>query len=101
LKNPTGRYYTPKVGYKVLCEGEVLGNQLWWFKPIWKFKCPLKSGIFIWLVLRNKVPILTAENDVQKSQNLGGSMVSYQLGEGDQLFGKFLVKTYLREYQIY
>jgi hypothetical protein len=28
----------------------------WWWKGIWKIKCPLKSHIFLWCLIKNKVP---------------------------------------------
>jgi hypothetical protein len=52
--NPLG-IYTPKAGYKVLSSRGDLGVQRWWWKKVWKFKCPSKSHIFIWLLLNNKV----------------------------------------------
>jgi hypothetical protein len=41
-KNPSGGRYTPRIGYKVLCEEENEEHPEWWWKLIWKFKCSLK-----------------------------------------------------------
>lgn len=31
------------MGYKELREEERLGDMEWWYKVVWKFKCPLKT----------------------------------------------------------
>lgn len=46
--------YTPKVGYRVRCDGDGMGEFVCWWKRIWKFKCLLKSQMFMWLALKNK-----------------------------------------------
>lgn len=53
LNDLVGVCHIPKLGYRVLCEDEALGNLEWWFKIVWKFKFPLLSRISIWLVLKN------------------------------------------------
>jgi hypothetical protein len=40
-RNPIGGVYTPKLGYKVLEEGEGIKELEWWFKEVWNFKFPL------------------------------------------------------------
>jgi hypothetical protein len=55
-KNAVISEYCPKLGYIVLKEEEGLQDQEWWYKLVWKFKCPSKAKIFMWLVLRHKVP---------------------------------------------
>jgi hypothetical protein len=37
LNNSKNGLYTPKLGYKMLCERGELGNQLRWFKLVWEF----------------------------------------------------------------
>ena len=38
----------------------------WWWKAVWKFKCPLKSKILCWFLLSNKA--LTWDNLCRKSR---------------------------------
>jgi hypothetical protein len=52
-KNPTSKY-TPKFGYIVLSSRDGLGNWVWWSRKLWKFKCPSKAHIFMWLLLDKK-----------------------------------------------
>jgi hypothetical protein len=35
-----------------------LHNQepVWWWKGLWKIKCPLKAHIFMWFLIKNKIP---------------------------------------------
>ena len=47
----TGKY-SPKEGYVELMNREVESN--WWWKVIWKMKCPLKTKIFSWFLLFGK-----------------------------------------------
>jgi hypothetical protein len=47
--------YTPKIGYMALCEDWLVEMSCWWWKTIWKYKCPLKSRIFMWLALNNMI----------------------------------------------
>jgi hypothetical protein len=53
-KNSTG-LYTPKVGYIAL---NLPLHQLpkWWWKSLWKQKCPQKAKIFMWAALNNQIP---------------------------------------------
>jgi hypothetical protein len=59
-KNPAKEVYIPKTGYQALNSYAGSDEGVWWWKCIWKYKCPLKSCIFMWLALKNKV--LTWEN---------------------------------------
>jgi hypothetical protein len=53
--NPSGTY-VPKLGYRALAEEGLEGQQAWWWRIIWKLKCPSKNKIFMWLILNNKAP---------------------------------------------
>ena len=33
-----------------------LREEVWWWRPLWKLKCPAKTKLFMWCVLNNKVP---------------------------------------------
>jgi hypothetical protein len=48
--------YSPKEGYTFLMS--FLHQQVpeWWWKGIWKAKCPLKARVFMWCLLKKKVP---------------------------------------------
>jgi ribonuclease HI len=56
-KSPALGIYTSKVGYRALCEDQGSGEAGWWWKIVCKFQCPLKTCIFMWLALSNKVLI--------------------------------------------
>jgi hypothetical protein len=43
------------LGYQTICAIEDRGDRAWWWRVIWKFKCPLKAQIFMWLAMNNKV----------------------------------------------
>jgi hypothetical protein len=57
-KNTAMGRYTPKTGYMALCEDRLVEMSCWWGKTIWKYKCPLKSRIFMWLALNNKIFVI-------------------------------------------
>eukprot|EP00253_Pinus_taeda_P016622 PITA_16622 len=48
--------YSPKEGYNYLMEKKGWHAPEWWSKNLWKLKCPLKSRIFLWCLLRRKIP---------------------------------------------
>jgi hypothetical protein len=52
--NPSGDY-VPKVGYKALVEEGREEQHEWWWKILWKLKCPTKSKFFMWLILNNRI----------------------------------------------
>ena len=53
--HPSGRY-TPKLGY-IQLNVEVHNRELvWWWKSLWKLKCPGKAKLLMWAVLENKAP---------------------------------------------
>ena len=48
--------YTPKAGYLCISAGVELREEVWWWRPLWRLKCPAKTKLFMWCVLNNKVP---------------------------------------------
>jgi hypothetical protein len=53
--NPNG-LYTPKAGYTQLNIDLLQQEPSWWWKAVWKQKCPLKAHLFLWCLIKNKVP---------------------------------------------
>lgn len=51
ILSKTGKY-SPEEGYGELINREV--ESVWWWKVIWKMKCPLKTKIFSWFLLSGK-----------------------------------------------
>eukprot|EP00253_Pinus_taeda_P027771 PITA_27771 len=45
-----------KSGYKFLMTKKGWEEPAWWAKPLWKLKCPKKSRLFFWCVLKEKAP---------------------------------------------
>lgn len=45
-----------KFGYILQMNQRAVGDRHWWFKPLWKLGCPSKSSLFLWHILKNKVP---------------------------------------------
>jgi hypothetical protein len=62
--------YSPKLGYLSQFQAVEHDPPPWWGKLLWKFKCPPKSKLFMWLLLQNKAP--TWEN-LQKRSFTGPS----------------------------
>ena len=54
--NLIGGGYIPKNEHKVIREDELVVEEEWWFKRVWKFKCPLKARNFMGMVISQKVP---------------------------------------------
>eukprot|EP00253_Pinus_taeda_P004076 PITA_04076 len=48
--------YSPKDGYYFLMGKKGWLDPEWWAKKLWKLKCPLKSIIFLWCILKRKIP---------------------------------------------
>lgn len=48
--------YSPKDGYTFLMAKKGWGMPDWWAKNIWKLNCPAKARIFLWCILKRKVP---------------------------------------------
>eukprot|EP00253_Pinus_taeda_P002838 PITA_02838 len=57
LKWPQGKTgeYSPKDGYTFLMGKKGWGLPEWWSKNIWKLKCPTKTRIFLWCMLKRKI----------------------------------------------
>lgn len=51
-KDPIG-FYTPKSGYIALNINPMQQNPKWWWKGLWKLKCPQKAKNFMWATLNN------------------------------------------------
>eukprot|EP00253_Pinus_taeda_P002680 PITA_02680 len=47
--------YSPKDGYSFLMGKKGWPDPEWWAKKLWKLKCPLKSRIFLWCILKRKI----------------------------------------------
>jgi hypothetical protein len=54
-KSPLGNY-TPKLGYISLNIDLQQREPTWWWRGLWKIKCPQKEKIFMWCVLNKKSP---------------------------------------------
>lgn len=50
------RVYAPKDGYSFLMINLKPQAPDWWWKGVWKSKCPLKAQMFMWCLIRRKVP---------------------------------------------
>eukprot|EP00253_Pinus_taeda_P015506 PITA_15506 len=48
--------YSPKAGYKYLMTTKGWEDPVWWSKSLWKLKCPKKSRLFFWCLMKKKVP---------------------------------------------
>eukprot|EP00253_Pinus_taeda_P029650 PITA_29650 len=48
--------YSPKDGYKFIQSRKGWGEPEWWAKQIWKLKCPAKARLFLWCLLKKKIP---------------------------------------------
>lgn len=53
---PNGAY-TPKLGYTMLNVGLMQRDPIWYWKGLWKVKCPLKARMFMWGIINNKAPL--------------------------------------------
>ena len=63
-----GGNYTPKAGYICLSAEAEGREEIWWWKILWKLKCPAKTKLFMWCVLENRVPTW----DVLQRRNFQG-----------------------------
>jgi hypothetical protein len=79
--------YSPKEGYSFLSSARIQQVPDWWWKGIWKEKFPLKARLFMWCLLRKKVPTW----DRMKLRGLEGSgWCSLCKGEEETYFHLFL-----------
>lgn len=60
--------YTSKLGHRALCEGAVVKDLGWWWKQLWKYKCPLKVRISMLLSLNNKVLGIIYRKEIRMGQ---------------------------------
>ena len=44
--------YSPKEGYAQLMIRDM--DHIWWWKVLWKMRCPLKTKLFCWFLLSGK-----------------------------------------------
>jgi hypothetical protein len=66
--DPSG-IYMPKVGYIKLCTNLLDREEQWWWRKVWKLRCPPKAKLLIWTNLENKMPT----RDILQKQNHHGS----------------------------
>jgi len=64
---------------------------VWWWKTLWKIKCPPKNKLFMWFVLENKAP--TWDN-LQKRSFQGPGWYSLCKGEYESVIHLFLHCSY-------
>eukprot|EP00253_Pinus_taeda_P015079 PITA_15079 len=48
--------YSPKMGYSFLMKKKGWAVPDWWVKSLQKLKCPKKTKLFLWCVLKQKIP---------------------------------------------
>ena len=65
--DPSG-IYTPKVGYVKLCTDLFDREEQWWWRKVWKLRCPTKARLIVWTNLENKTPTW----DILQKQNHHG-----------------------------
>ena len=78
-KNKTGGYYIAKLGYKTL-QGNAHQDVKWWWDKIQKNKSHVKTKLFMWLTLTNKV--LTWE--MLQKRNTEGFIICLLYKQGDE-----------------
>jgi hypothetical protein len=67
-KNSPHGTYTPKLGYSQLNIDLHQREPSWWWRGLWKIKFPLKARIFMWCLVKNKIPTW----DRMKQRNVEG-----------------------------
>ena len=65
--------YSPKHGYIQLNIGNFNREVIWWWKRLWKLKCPSKACLLMWCALENKFPTWY---NIQKRRLEGSSYCS-------------------------
>ena len=48
--------YTPKAGYVKLCTDIFEREVQWWWRKVWKLRCPAKAKLLTWTNFENKTP---------------------------------------------
>jgi hypothetical protein len=90
---PSGSY-SPKLGY-LKCNSELSTQEaVWWWSKLWKVKSPTKTRLFMWNVLRNKVP--TWDN-LQKQNFVGPGWCTLCKSEGESSIHLFLNCRYINK----
>jgi hypothetical protein len=90
---PSG-IYTPKDGYTRLNLDLFQREPVWWWKKLWKLKCPAKTRLFMWNVLSNKV---STWDILQKRNNHGPGWCYLCKSEGESTLHIFLECRYIKE----
>jgi hypothetical protein len=85
-KDPSG-VYTPKLGYIALNLDLFQQQQSWWWKGLWKLKCPQKSKLFLWATLNGKIPTWDI---LQKRQFEGPGRCSLCHSENETIYHLFI-----------
>ena len=49
-----GGAYSPKAGYLILSTEDGGREEVWWWRSLWKLKCPAKARLFMWCVLEDR-----------------------------------------------
>jgi hypothetical protein len=80
-KSPHG-VYSPKLGYIALNVDLLQREPCWWWRGLWKLKAPLKTKIFMWSALVNKVPTW---DKMRKHQIEGPGWCSLCKGENETI----------------
>jgi hypothetical protein len=83
---PSG-IYTPKEGYIQLNLEQLQREPVWWWKKLWKIKCPTKTRLFMWNALSNKVPTWDI---LQKRNNHGPGWCYLCKSVGESILHLFL-----------
>jgi hypothetical protein len=81
-QKPPHGVYTPKLGYTTFSLDHLQDEPRWWWKGLWKLKAPLKSKLFMWTALLNKVPTW---DKMRKRQIEGPGWCSLCKGDSETL----------------
>jgi len=90
--HPSG-IYSPKAGYSKLTGDLYNVEEVWWWKKVWKFHCPLKCRLFYWTVITNKAP---SWENLQKRSFSGPGWCYMCKQSGESLYHLFMECVYAR-----
>jgi ribonuclease HI len=82
-----GGFYTPKAGYILLSTDPIQREVKWWWRKLWKQKCPTKGKLLTWSILENKVPTWDV---LQRRQFQGPSWCTLCKAQGETIDHLFL-----------
>lgn len=86
--------YSPKAGYSFLMKKKGWPAPDWWVKSLKELKCPKKSKLFLWCVLRQKIPSW----DVLQARFLQGpGRCPLCLSDSESIFHLFVACPYTRK----